>query len=117
MRPAIFSTLILILVLCHLALAAGPAAATGPAMPPPQAPLDSQPFGVAWGFLYGYYGEKPESFLPQLRKLGTGFTKVYLFWNQLEPKKGEFDWRSVDALLGQLQPGDELLVSVFCSST
>jgi hypothetical protein len=74
------------------------------------------PFGVAWGFLYGYEGAKAQVFLPQLHKIGTGFTKVYLFWNQIEPKRRQFDWSAVDSLLNQLQSGDELLISIFCSS-
>ena len=87
-----------------------------PADAPTQRASGSYPFGVAWGFLYGYGDAKPQVFLPQLHKIGTGFTKVYLFWNQIEPKKGQFDWSAVDSLLNQLQNGDELLISIFCSS-
>jgi hypothetical protein len=74
------------------------------------------PFGIAAGYLYGYQGVEAYSFMPHVRALGGGFTKVYLFWNQVEPEKGRYDWTAVDAMLGQLQSPDEALVSVFSSS-
>ncbi len=72
-------------------------------------------FGVAWGFLYGY-GSKPETFMPELRSMGAGWTKVYLFWNQLEPEKGRYDWTALDAFVNQLKSPDEGLVSLFSAS-
>lgn len=74
------------------------------------------PFGIAWGFLYGYEDSKVEQFMPQLRGLGAGFTKVYLFWNQIEPKKGQYDWTPVDSFVGQLKSPDEGLIAIFSSS-
>ena len=74
------------------------------------------PFGIAWGFLYGYEGSKSEKFMPQLRGLGAGFTKVYLFWNQIEPHKGQHDWTAVDSFVGQLNSPDEGLIALFSSS-
>lgn len=74
------------------------------------------PFGIAWGFLYGYTGSKAEEFMPQLRGLGAGFTKVYLFWNQIEPKKGQYDWSAVDSYVNQLKSPDEGLIAIFSSS-
>jgi len=75
------------------------------------------PFGIAAGFTYGYQGVKTYAFMPQVRGLGAGFTKVYLFWNQLEPEKGRYDWSAVDAVLAQLKSPEEALVSIFSSST
>lgn len=74
------------------------------------------PLGVAWGFVYGYYGVPAERFLPMLRQLGGGFTKIYLFWNQLEPEKGRYDWAAVDAFVEQLEDPEEGLISVFSAS-
>jgi hypothetical protein len=74
------------------------------------------PFGIAAGYLYGYQGVEPYTFMPHVRALGGGFTKVYLFWNQIEPEKGRYDWTAVDVMLAQLQSPDEALVSVFSSS-
>src|SRR5580765_1986865 len=54
--------------------------------------MSGSPFGIAGGFPYGYQGVKAYEFIPQLRQLGSDFTKVYLFWNQIEPKKGQYDW-------------------------
>jgi hypothetical protein len=72
-------------------------------------------FGVAWGFIYGY-GAKPETFVPELHSLGSRWTKVYLFWNQLEPEKRKFDWTALDAFAGQLASPEEGLVSLFSAS-
>jgi hypothetical protein len=71
--------------------------------------------GVAWGFVYGY-GAKPQTFMPELRSLGARWTKVYLFWNQLEPEKGKFDWAALDAFTGQLESPEEGLVAIFSAS-
>jgi hypothetical protein len=80
------------------------------------APEPEKPLGVAWGFLYGYQGAKAEVYLPQLRQLGAGITKIYLFWNQLEPEKGRYDWTASDAFVNQLHSPDEGLISIFSSS-
>lgn len=74
------------------------------------------PLGIAWGFDYGNQS-KPPIFLDKIRELGVHSTKVYLFWNQLEPVKGRYDWSVVDALMDQLTEGDELLLSVYSAST
>src|SRR5882672_2016338 len=78
--------------------------------------LPGSPFGVAAGYLYGYQGVKAYEFMPQLRQLGSGFTKVYLFWNQVEPEKGKFDWTAVDKFTRQLKSPEEGLIAVFSSS-
>jgi hypothetical protein len=75
------------------------------------------PFGIAWGFLYGYEGAPSPKYMPTLRSTGGSWTKLYLFWNQLEPKKGEYDWRALDAFLGQIRKPDEALLSIFSAST
>lgn len=72
--------------------------------------------GVAWGFLYGI-DNPPEIFLPQLKKVNVHLTKLYLFWQQLEPTKGNYNWGVVDAFLNQLHSTDEALISIFSTST
>jgi hypothetical protein len=79
-------------------------------------PVVGSPFGIAAGFLYGYEGVGTYPFMRHVRGLGAGFTKLYLFWNQVEPEKGRFDWTAVDAFLSELQSPDEALVSVFSAS-
>jgi hypothetical protein len=71
--------------------------------------------GIAWGFIYGG-DSKPYVFMPQLRALGASHTKLYLFWNQLEPEKGKYDWDTLDKFLDQLQSPDEALISIFSTS-
>jgi hypothetical protein len=78
--------------------------------------LPGRPLGIAWGFLYGYLGTPAERYLPQLRELGGEWSKVYLFWNQLEPEKGKYDWKAVDEFVNQLRSPDEGLVALFSSS-
>lgn len=71
--------------------------------------------GVGWGFLYGI-NNPPEIFLPQLKKINVHLTKLYLFWQQLEPTKGNYNWDVVDIFLNQLQSSDQALISIFSTS-
>jgi hypothetical protein len=71
--------------------------------------------GIVRAISYGMFGP-PEEFMPQLRGLGAGLVRVYVYWAQVEPRPGEYDWRIVDALLAQLDPADEVWVTV-CSSS
>ena len=73
-------------------------------------------FGVAAGFLYGYAGVPAYPFMEQLRTLGAGFTKIYVFWNQVEPRRGDYDWTAIDTFLDQVRTPEEALVAVFSSS-
>ena len=78
--------------------------------------LPGSPLGIAWGFLYGYFNVKPDEFMPRVRDLGAGFTKVYLFWNQVEPEQGKYDWTAVDAFVKQLNHPEEGLIALFSTS-
>jgi hypothetical protein len=104
-----------------LALLVVPAAAAGPA--PPQTPPDElaitmpgSPIGAGWFFVYGYQEVPAVIYLPTLRELGGGVTKVYLFWDQIEPKQGQYNWSAVDAFVNQLQSPEEGLIALFSSS-
>jgi hypothetical protein len=79
-------------------------------------PTPASPFGAAWAFLYGYSGVPAANYATQLKEIGAGFTKVYLFWNQLEPSKGRFDWTALDAFANQLPTPDAGLVAIFSAS-
>jgi hypothetical protein len=81
-----------------------------------QITMPGSPFGIAGGFLYGYQGVKAYTFMPELRQLGAGLTKIYLFWNQIEPQKGKFDWTVLDKFVDQLNSPEEGLISLFSSS-
>ncbi|MFK0261824.1 hypothetical protein ACIQU1_10865 [Streptomyces angustmyceticus] len=71
--------------------------------------------GIVRGISYGLFGT-PDSFVPAMRKLGGTLVRVYVYWGQVEPEPGRYDWTVVDAILGQLDPADEVWVTV-CSSS
>ena len=45
---------------------------------------------------------------------GIGRSNVYLFWNAIEPKRGEFDWRQSDVIMG-LNEKNDLKVTLYFS--
>jgi hypothetical protein len=73
--------------------------------------------GASWGITYGFFGVKAEPYMPQLRQLGGGWTKIYLSWSQVEPEKGRYDWNAVDAFVDQLTTPEVGLITVCSSST
>jgi hypothetical protein len=76
---------------------------------------DGLKLGVVRGISFGVFGP-PDVFMPQIRALGAGLARLYITWNEVEPEPGRYDWRVVDALLGQLESGDEIWVTVVSSS-
>jgi hypothetical protein len=78
--------------------------------------MPGSPIGAGWFFIYGYQQVPAVTYLPALRELGGGVTKVYLFWNQIEPEQGQYDWAAVDAFVNQLQSPEEGLIALFSSS-
>ncbi len=71
--------------------------------------------GVVRGISYGVWGP-PDEFVPRARALGAGLIRVYVYWGQIEPAPGQYDWTVVDALLKQLDT-EEVWVTVCASST
>jgi hypothetical protein len=71
--------------------------------------------GIVRGISYGVFGP-PAPFVAQARALGARVVRVFFTWNQIEPQPGRYDWTAVDALLGQLQPRDDLWVTVVSAS-
>jgi hypothetical protein len=72
--------------------------------------------GVVRGISYGLFGP-PDGFVPETQRLGATLARVYVYWNQVEPAPGDYDWSVVDAILAQRDPGVELWVTVCSSST
>jgi hypothetical protein len=70
--------------------------------------------GIVRGISYGLFKE-PGEFVPQARALGAGLVRIYLYWGQVEPRPGAFDFTLVDGLLDELD-GTQLWVTV-CSSS
>ena len=71
--------------------------------------------GVVRGISYGLFG-KPDEFVPQARDLGASLVRGYLFWGQVEPEPGRYDWSAVDALRDQIGDGMEVWITVCASS-
>ena len=85
---------------------------------PPPAPARTYsevPFGINWGLIYGAPG-RAETFMPQARALGAGIARLFFFWGKIEPEPGRFDWTVVDGFLEQVQPSDEVWITVASSS-
>lgn len=72
--------------------------------------------GIGRGISFGLFGP-PETFMPRVRDLGAGLVRVFFFWSQIEPTRGDFSWEAVDAFLEQLEPADRVWVTVCSSST
>jgi hypothetical protein len=76
---------------------------------------DGIKLGIVRGISYGVFGP-PGEFMPQLRSLGAGVARIYVTWSQVEPEPGRYDWTAVTALLAQIEPGDEIWLTVVSAS-
>lgn len=74
------------------------------------------PLGTVRGPLYGHLGIKADVFMPQVHQLGAHLVRLFLFWDQIEPERGHFVWDTVDTLLDQLGPSDEMWITLNTSS-
>ncbi len=76
--------------------------------------------GVVRGISYGLFGP-PDEFVGAARNLGAGLIRSYLYWSQVQPEPDRYDWRTVDALLSQLDGDgsgdDEEVWLTVCSSS
>lgn len=75
------------------------------------------PFGIAWGYLYGHHGAGTHSYLPGVREHGAGFSRVILMWEQIEPRRGEFNWSALDTYVDELRHAEEGFVTLYAAST
>ncbi|MGD9633444.1 MAG: hypothetical protein AB7G28_09580 [Pirellulales bacterium] len=98
-------------------LAAGEPVAQRVATSPSNAAVTNARLGIGFAFLYGYQGVPAVPFMPAVHELGGGNAKIYVFWNQLEPEQGKYDWSATDAFVDQLHSPEEGLIAVFSSST
>ncbi|MBO0781228.1 MAG: hypothetical protein J2P37_20610 [Ktedonobacteraceae bacterium] len=76
----------------------------------------SSPLGIVRGPLYGHLGIKADVFMPQVHQLGAHLVRLFLFWDQVEPERDRFGWGAVDTLLEQLEPSDEVWITLNTSS-
>ena len=73
-------------------------------------------FGVVRSITYGLFAP-PDRFVLQLRELGAGLVRIYVYWSQIEPEPGRFVFDVVDAFLEQLDGSEEVWVTICSSST
>jgi len=78
--------------------------------------VPTSPMGVSWGVLYGFPSAKSEVFMPQARALGASFSRITLYWSQLEPKEGAPRWDDLDAWLDQLEAPEEGVLTLAAAS-
>jgi hypothetical protein len=71
--------------------------------------------GVVRGISFGLFGP-PLDFGPAARGLGASLVRAYVYWSQVEPEPGRFDWTVVDRLRAQVAGWGRLWITV-CSSS
>jgi hypothetical protein len=71
--------------------------------------------GIVRAISYGLFA-KPDQFMAQLRGLGAGLVRIYVYWSQVEPEPGRWSFEVVDAFLDQLDGSEEVWITV-CSSS
>lgn len=71
--------------------------------------------GIVRGISYGLFGPA-DDWVDPARELGAGLVRLYLYWSQIEPQPGQWDWTVPDALLAQLTGSEQVWVTV-CSSS
>lgn len=74
------------------------------------------PLGATWGPIFGFPPYKAQPFVPALRRLGLGFSRITLYWSQLEPRRGQERWDDLDAYLQQLRTPEEGMLTLACAS-
>ena len=79
-------------------------------------PSRSDPLGVTWGATYGFGKAKAQPFMPQARKLGASFSRVTLYWSQLEPQEGVSRWDDLEAYTAQVSSPEEAVVTLASAS-
>lgn len=94
--------------------------ATGMTVEPPRAepsgPMaDPICVGICRGATYGLFGP-PDKFVAPAHRLGAGLVRIVLYWSQLEPERGRYDWTALDVFLEQLTDGDRAWITVAGSS-
>ena len=79
---------------------------------PAAAAISANPLGVAWSPVYGFPPAKAETFMPQARALGASFSRLTLYWSQIEPAQGVHRWDELDAYLAQLRSPEEAILTI-----
>jgi hypothetical protein len=74
------------------------------------------PLGVGWGPVYGIPPSKAAVFVPNIARLGAGFSRVTLYWSQLEPTQGAARWDDLEAYVGQLTSPDQGMLTLSTAS-
>ena len=77
-----------------------------------EGPTDDNPLGMV-------YGERfiGDHFRDYLGDLNVKSSKIYIYWQQIEPAKDEYNFAIVDAFLDQMNEGDVPIIEVYSGST
>lgn len=73
--------------------------------------FDENPLGVAHGYFY-----KGERFLHFIRDLHIDSTHINIRWEEIERRKGGYNWTAVDDFVKQLRKGDRALIRIQSTS-
>ncbi len=66
------------------------------------------PFGVAFGERF-----TGQNFMQYIHDIGVHITKISIYWGEIEPSEGVYNWELVDTYINQIKPGDKVLLNVF----
>ncbi len=83
--------------------------------PAQDSPLPDVALGIVRGVSYGLF-RKPEPFVAELRNLGATLVRIYVYWSQIEPEPGHYDFSVVDTFLSELNGSEQVWITV-CSSS
>ncbi|HEY9290579.1 MAG TPA: beta-galactosidase, partial [Microlunatus sp.] len=78
--------------------------------------VDPVRLGICRGGTYGLFAA-PEPIVAPARRLGAAVVRINLFWSQLEPAPGQYDWTALDTFLDQLHGDVQAWITVAGSST
>lgn len=77
----------------------------------PKATFTESPFGIAFGPVY-----RGQLFIPYIKELGVNHTYVNIRWADIEPQKGQFNWKLLDNFLKQIDEDTIALIRLKSSS-
>ena len=78
-------------------------------------PAPEVALGIVRGISHGLF-RPAEPFGAQLRALGAGLVRIFIYWSQVEPEPGRYDFGVVDSFLEELDGTEQVWITL-CSSS